>query len=363
MADPRALARAAVALALGVVVLFGISRYLLSVELSMALEQLLRVPAALVLLALVTRGFGPILHSTQFYLVLRSLGYDLGFRKTLVGVYSTLALEYVVPVGGATEVGRAAFLVLEGLPAGDAVRATFLHRLAHSAFVAMELAFIMAWTQQINSVTLWLLAVIAATNALNLAAIAAASSRRSSRLLARLTPKLGILHGPPERFVTPGPTSLVPVFLVIALEKASTVLSGHVLLSYLDQSASLAHSLLLFDVLLVTFWLLPIVTPAGVGQVETVQVLASAALGLRPDAALSAVILYRAITLASVLPQLLLALLKYGVGRLLHGVPVGSRGPGNWTVLSRYGSEYFRSSPTSSLRSPYATARYLSEAP
>lgn len=326
MGGIKAAVRVSAATLLGVVALVAVSKYVLSVDLGSMIDYVSSVPAELIALVLVTRSIGPLLHSAQFYLIVKIYGYDLGFRKTLVGVYSTLALEYLVPVGGATEVGRVAFLVREKISPDKAIQVTFLHRLAHSAFVAMELAFVIFVTTRINGLVLWLLPLVLAVNALNLAVVASARHPRISRFLSKLASRLSFRGVEPESVAIPKRRSLAIVFLFIGLEKASSVLSGYLLLSYLTKSAGLVQSLLIFDILLATFWLLPIVTPAGVGQVEAVQLLASAAMNLETGAALSAIILYRLVTTVSVLPQLLLALIKYGASNLAE---IRGRGAGD----------------------------------
>lgn len=302
---------------LGVVVLLGISRYLLSVDIPLALSRALEVPAWVLLLALAVRCFGPILHSTQFHFVLKSLDYRIGYRKTLLIVYSTLALEYVVPVGGATEVGRVVFLVREGLPSDGAVQATFLHRLTHSLFLIFELALVILWTVRVNAVILWLLVAVVAVNALNASVIAATRHPRVSAALARVTSRIGSRTSYPKALAKPSVPPLGTVLLFVALEKASAVASGYLLLSHLESSISVVHSLVIFDVLLATFWLIPVVTPAGIGQVEAVQVIASSVMNLESGSVLLAAVLYRLITLASVLPQLLPVLLRYGGSEIL----------------------------------------------
>ncbi|MCX8185456.1 MAG: lysylphosphatidylglycerol synthase domain-containing protein [Sulfolobales archaeon] len=301
---------------LGVVALVATSRYVLSVDLALALSYISEIPIYLLVLALFARSLGPLLHSAQFYLVIKSHGYRLGFKKVLLGMYSTLALEYVVPIGGATEAGRIAFLVYEGVPPDRALQITFFHRLAHSAFIAVELAFVVLLTMRIDRFVLWLLLATAVVNALNLSAVASIKLPKVSRFLLKYVSKLGFRGIESASTAIPMRRSISAVFLAIGLEKISLVISGYLLLSYLDKSASLLHSILVFDILLVTFWLLPIVTPAGIGQVETVQLLASADMNLNINSALSAIILYRLITTVSIMPQLLPAFIKYGAGVL-----------------------------------------------
>ncbi|MDW8011251.1 MAG: lysylphosphatidylglycerol synthase domain-containing protein, partial [Sulfolobales archaeon] len=293
--------------------------YALSVDLAQALSYASEVPAHLLALSLAARSLGPLLHSAQFYVVVRSHGYDLGFRRVLLGMYSALALEYVVPVGGATEVGKVAFLAHEGVPLSSAVKITFLHRLAHSVFVAVELALLALLARKIDGLFLWLLTATAVVNALNLAAVASTRFPRFSKPLLKYASKLGYREVEPADIGIPARKTFSTILLAIGLEKAASVVSGYLILSHLDRSASLVHSLIIFDILLVTFWLLPVVTPAGVGQVEVAQLLASASLDLNASSALSAIILYRLVTTASTIPQLIPALIKYGanlVGRI-----------------------------------------------
>ncbi|MEM1623487.1 MAG: lysylphosphatidylglycerol synthase domain-containing protein [Sulfolobales archaeon] len=323
MVRAKGVARVILTLLLGISALVVVAKYVLSIDIRSALGRVAMVPIEVLALALLARSVGPVLHSTQFYLLLRSCGYGMSFKKTVLVVYSTLALEYVVPVGGVTEVGRVALLVREGVPPDGAVLVTFLHRLAHSLFTALELALVLLLVRRIDGLTLWLIVVTSAVNAINLAALTSARSPRVSRLLDRAVSKLGFKSPNPRSFTYPGLNSLAAVLAVIGLEKLSMVFSGHLVLSRLASSIGLPQSFLLFDILLTTFWLLPIVTPAGVGQVESVQLMASTAMNVDSTAALSAFILYRLVTLAAVLPQLLVALAKYGLSIVLGTQSLG----------------------------------------
>lgn len=97
---------------------------------------------------------------------------------------------------------------------------------------------------------------------------------------------------------------------LVALEKVVAGYVGLVITSYFVSSFSFLASLLLYDLILATFWLLPIVTPAGLGQVEAVQLAVAVELGMDGTSALPALILYRATALLAVLPQLLVALAR-----------------------------------------------------
>ncbi|MEM1962375.1 MAG: lysylphosphatidylglycerol synthase domain-containing protein [Sulfolobales archaeon] len=313
MVRARDIARIILTSFLGISVLVVVAKYVLSIDIRSALSRVTMVPIEVLTLALLARSVGPVLHSTQFYLLLISCGYRMSFKKTVLGVYSTLALEYVIPIGGATEVGRVAFLVREGVPPDGAVLVTFFHRLSHSLFTALELALVLLLTRRIDGLMLWLIAATSAVNAINLAALTSARSPKVSRLLDKAVSKLGFKSPNPRAFTYPRLNSLATVLAVIGLEKLSMVFSGHLILSRLAGSIGLPQSFLLFDILLATFWLLPIVTPAGVGQVESVQLVASTAMNIDSGVALSAFILYRLVTLVAVLPQLLVALVKYGL--------------------------------------------------
>ncbi len=317
MRGSRSLARALAAVLLGIAALLAVSRYALSVDLGSAFARAAALPLPVLALAAALRGVGLLIHAAQFYMVAESYGCGLSFRRTLLLVYSSLSLEYAVPVGGAVEVGRVALLVREGLSPGRAVELTFAHRLAHSVSAAVEVLLVALLLRRVDAVVLWLLAAVAAANAVNLAALASARSRRVLELLERLASRLGARWTVPSFARRPRAGPLCAALALIGLEKASTVLSGHAILSGLGYSADPVYSLVIFDALLVTFWLLPVVTPAGIGQVEVAQLVASAAMGLDPEVATAAVILYRLATLVAVLPQLAAALLSYGVGRVL----------------------------------------------
>jgi|GEM_PF-1295454 uncharacterized membrane protein YbhN (UPF0104 family) len=299
----------------GVVLFVGFSRYFLGVDLGTSLEYLRGLPAVVVVLAVVARSACPALHSTQLFLVLRLLGVRLGFKRVLLGVYSTLALEYLVPIGGATEVGRVAILVSEGVPPARAVESVFLHRLLHSFSAAVELALLLL--VGIGGGVMWVLtAAVIAVNVLNLAVLASSRSQKIRKLFSGVLPKLGVFPEYPIHVKSPKLTYIAMAALAVGLEKAASILSGYLILRCFEPSAGLADSMLLFDLLLVIFWLLPIVTPAGVGQVEAAQLATSVVVGLEKNAVFAAAVLYRIVTTLSILPQLLAGFFMYGASRL-----------------------------------------------
>lgn len=314
MARPQR-AVAILAATTGVVLFVVISRYVLNVDLGTSLAYLGELPVVVVVLALLARSASPALHSTQLFLTLRSLGVKLGFRRVLLGTYSTLALEYLVPIGGATEVSRVAIFVSEGVPPTKAVESVFLHRLLHSTTATVELA-ILFLVGKSGAVTWVLVTAVSAVNALNIAVLLSSRSRRVREVLSGALSRLGTLSDYLVHVEPPRPTYIAVAAIAVGLEKVVSVVSGYLILKYLEPSTGLADSMLLFDLLLVIFWLLPIVTPAGVGQVEAVQVATSLVIGLERNAVFTAVVLYRIITIISVLPQLLAGFFMYGASRL-----------------------------------------------
>lgn len=305
------LLKASVSAVLGFAMFLAVSRYILSVDFSTSLKILSDLPLWLVVLALALRATAPLIHSTQFYVVLHSSGVLMSFRKTLLGVYASLALEYALPVGGATEVGRVLFLVRGGVDPSIAIQVTFLHRLVHSIFALAVLAVIVALTTRFDILTIWLLVAVCLVNTLNLGIMLSARSIRLGRLLDRVLRKLGTssTYLLPERIEVLARRRLLLALLLVGLEKLTSVLAGYMLMAYLSPGTGFLEVLVVFDLVLTIFWLLPIVTPAGLGQVELVQLLASTYMGVGRDPAFSAILLYRLITLAAVLPQLIPALL------------------------------------------------------
>lgn len=306
---------AILAAAIGVALFVAISKYVLNVDLGTSLAYLRELPAIIVILAILAKSASPALHSVQLFLVLRSLGVKLGFRRVLLGTYSTLAVEYLVPIGGATEVSRVAIFVSEGVPPAKAVESTFLHRLLHSIAATVELAILLLVGE--GGSVMWVLAVaVSAVNLLNITVLAASRSQRVRKVFSGVLPRLGTLSGYPVHVEPPKPTYIAIAAIAVGSERVASIVCGYLILKYLEPSAGLVDSMLLFDLLLVIFWLLPIITPAGIGQVETVQVATSLALGLERNAVFAAVILYRVVTTISTLPQLLAGFFMYGASRL-----------------------------------------------
>lgn len=302
--------KALIAGGLGVIAFLGIARYVFSVDLGRALSYALQLPPHVFIVALALRVATPLIHSAQFYYATRSLGLPLRFSDAMLGVYSSLAMEYAVPVGGATEVYRVYFLARRGLPLSTSIGATFLHRLIHSAVATVELALVCTYLRTPRYSGIWLAVATVSVLLLNSLALAASRSRRLAvtlaRVLQRFTPEVveaGRLH-------LESPKYLATSVALVAIEKVVAGSVGLLLTFYFVNPFSLVESLLLYDLVLATFWLLPIVTPAGVGQVEAVQLAVAVELGLDGASVLPALVLYRATAILAVLPQLLVALLR-----------------------------------------------------
>jgi len=303
-------AKTLIAGGLGILVFLGIARYVFSVDLGRALSYALQLPPYVFTVALALRAATPLIHSAQFYYAARSLGLPLRFSDAVLGVYSSLAMEYVIPVGGATEAYRVYFLAKRGLPLNSSLGATFLHRLLHSAVATVELAVVCTYIRTPKYSGAWLAMAVGLVLLLNSLALAASRSRKLTtalgRVLRRLTPsavEVGELH-------LEGPRYLATSVALVALEKVVAGSAGLLLTAYFVGSFNLAASLLLYDLVLATFWLLPIVTPAGVGQVEVVQLAVAMELGVDGASILPALVLYRATAFLAVLPQLLAALAR-----------------------------------------------------
>ncbi len=304
------IAKALIAGGLGVLVFLGIARYLFSVDLGRALSYTLQLPPQVFTVALALRAATPLIHSAQFYYAARSLGLPIGFSYAVLGVYSSLAMEYAVPVGGATEVYRVYFLAKRGLPLSASLGAVFLHRLLHSAVAAVELAVVFTYLRTPKYTGTWLAIAVGSVLFLNSLALAASRSRRLATALGRILQRLTLRVVEIGELHLERPSYLATSVALIALEKVAAGSVGLLLTSYFVDTFNLAESLLLYDLLLATFWLLPIVTPAGVGQVEAVQLAVAAELGAEGASVLPALVLYRTTALLAVLPQLLVALAR-----------------------------------------------------
>jgi len=308
-----ALVKALVVGGLGVLLFLGVARYVFSADLGTALNYALQLPPHTLAVALALRALTPLIHAAQFYYAARSLELPLRFSEAVLGVYSSLAMEYAVPVGGATEVYRVYFLARRGLPLSTSLGTTFLHRLVHSAAAAVELAVVCAYLRTPRYSEVWLALAVGSVLLLNSLALAASRSRRVATSLAKVLGRFT------RRVVEVGEVHLEDVgylatsAALVALEKVVAGYVGLIITSYFVSSFSFLASLLLYDLVLATFWLLPIVTPAGLGQVEAVQLAVAVELGMDGTSALPALILYRATALLAVLPQLLVALARSGV--------------------------------------------------
>ncbi len=290
----------------------------------------------LLALAIAVRASTAPLEALVFLSSAASVRSPLSFKSAYRGICASLAMEYVLPFGGLTEVYKVFFYTRCGFSLNEAVAAMFVHRLAMStSLLAMAIAVAL-----LISIEPWIRILIVATSIAlaisNVAGIVIAHSPRSGSALGRWAEKLvsrvapSYLRGLPElnrvfEFKRIGLRArwILAAFAAACVEHLAIAGAGYLASLSLGVDMGFATALLVFDVIQSILWLLPAVTPGSVGVLETVQLAAIKAVGLG-GAAAAIPLLYRIVILCSMLPQLM-PMLATDVASFLKGVE-GARG-------------------------------------
>ena len=301
----------------GLACYFAVAKLFLSASPEAVLSWVARVSPPLMVLAIAVRALVVPLEATIFLLSARSVGGRISYGSAYRGICASLAMEYVVPFGGLTEVYKVFFLSRQGLTLNEATVAMFVHRIAMSS----SLLVMCVVTVLLVPMPHWLRALFLLTSlglvASNVVGTAVLRRERFGRALGSLAKR--IVDRVVSRFVPLPPSMysvfefrsvdlrllpLLAAFAIACCEHLLIALSGLVICVGMGLSFSLPQALLVFDVIQSILWLLPAVTPGSVGVLEVIQLGALKALGSGSWCA-AVPILYRIVILCSMLPQLM----------------------------------------------------------
>ncbi len=303
----------AISLGLGVAGLalyFALARALFSLSLGELAASFQKMDLVLFALAILARGATPLLEAIQLYFSVMALGRRVSFRGVFRGMLASLATEYVLPIGGLVEVYKLFYLVRNSLSLNEASQIVFLHRFVLSLSMLAELLVVML----AMSVGLQLLIplstivlILVGTNILGFIAF------RISRVAEKLSRFLQRVRYLQQRYsylfaFRAERVSLLPLVAALffaMVERIAIGLSGYLTCLAMGVDMDFIEALLLFDMIQIVLWLVPMVTPGGLGMFETVQLVAIRSLGIEVTAASVLPLAYRLVTVVALLPQLL----------------------------------------------------------
>jgi len=301
----------------GLATYFAVAKVLFSASVGSIASWLCRASVPLLLAAIATRASTAPLEALVFTSSAASVKKPLRFPLSYRGICASLAMEYVLPFGGLTEVYKVFFYTRCGFSLNEAVAAMFVHRLALSLSL-LVMAFVVSSSVELEA---WLrLAVLATSIALaasNVAGIAIAYFRRSGaalgtwaeKIVSRLVPKSIASYVDSSqvfefRQIDVRLGWVAAAFAVACVEHLAIALAGYLTALSLGIDLGFVKALLVFDVIQSILWLLPAVTPGSIGVLETVQLATLKAIGMS-GAAAAIPLLYRIVILCSMLPQLM----------------------------------------------------------
>jgi len=324
---------------------FAIAHVFLSVPPSDVATWLSRTSATLLALAVGVRALVVPIEATIFMLSAKSVGKRLGFGRAYRGICASLAMEYVVPFGGLTEIYKVFFLSRHGLTLNEATVAMFIHRTAMSTSLLVMCLTTIVWISMPQWMRLLFLATSLGLVGSNIAAATVLQRERFGRalgsfarkaldrLVAKLVPLPPTIYRVFEfRSVDVSIAPALGAFAIACCEHLSIALSGFLICLGMGLSLSFVQALLVFDVIQSILWLLPAVTPGSVGVLEMLQLGTLRALG-GGSWSVALPILYRIVILCSMLPQLM-PMLVTDVRAFLESVEKGSTAPRGTSATS-----------------------------
>ncbi len=303
---------AAISVGLGVAGLglyFALARALFSLSLSELATSFQRMDLELFALAILVRGTTPLLEAIQLYFSVMALGRRVSFRGVFRGMSASLATEYVLPIGGLVEIYKAFYLVRNSLSLNEASQIVFLHRFVLSLSMLAELLIVVLAMSVGLQLLIPLSIIILILVGTNILGFIAFRIPRVAEKLSRFLQRIRYLQRYSYIFVfRAGRVSLIPLAIALLfaiVERLAIGFSGYLTCLAMGLSISFIEALLLFDMIQTVLWLVPIVTPGGLGMFETIQLVAIKSLGIEVAAASVLPLAYRLVTVIALLPQLL----------------------------------------------------------
>jgi len=243
------------------------------------------------------------------------------FRDLVIHINGAIALEYIIPVGGAAEAYKFLALYVEGLDPCKAAAAIFVQRLAISSALIMAFAATIH-SSRIDSYSVFTLIVLTLLEVINVAGLFFASSRFFEEFLKRAEKilKYRIKEGCTAGRVEPRRT-VIALGVVTAIAVAEVLLAvetTNIVLRAFGFNLGRSCIFRCFVASESIVWLLPLITPGNIGTLESVQVAILMQQGFREYAAVAPLV-YRLSLVIPCVPiraaMLLLSLNKVGKQR------------------------------------------------
>jgi len=239
-------------------------------------------------------------HALTWWIIIRTFK-KVNPLKILEITFAAIFVEFVVPVGGATEVAKL-FLVLKlgSLDREEGIASILMHRLVASLtiFVTTIVSLSLINAPPILFIVLGLPAL--GLLLINMGVYILPKSKRVERLADRFFSRFGIsVTGFAENYkLCMAKIKRYKKFLILATlmafgERFSNAVFGMAVAGIAGTHLGLPQAFLTFDSLYTIIWLLPAITPGGIGIFEFIQMLLLSYIGVRVQEAATMSIISR----------------------------------------------------------------------
>lgn len=266
------------------------------------LEVLSRGNIAAASFAVLFRASALIMHGVTFFVLLYALSKEMKLLKVIQITSTSIFVEFIAPVGGITEVAKVYFLKEFGITSvEEAYAAVAMHRILLTASVTTAASLSLYVLHAPTLMWVVLIAPALGLLATNTAILLAPTSPKIEYFLSRLSRRFGHdVQGFSSRY-REAFTRLLSAkkYLVLALvmafgERLSNAVFGVAVAGAIGLSIPVWEAVIIFDSLQAIIWLLPAITPGGVGIYELLQTLLASWLGITPDISAALAIMTRA---------------------------------------------------------------------
>ena len=285
---------------------------------SVIIETLSKAFIPLILVAILIRVLTPIIHGLSWFLANHICRIKIGIKDVIEITLASLFVEYLIPIGGTTEIAKATFLSLRvGVGLDLAASTIILHRLSTS-LAMFTVTFISVMNLLAMNALHWTLGTIALISLgmvlFNTILLLIIRYRKFRILLQKLSIKLKLISNISyTELPSVNLREFFLMFLLSIIERFTVILSALSVSRALGLDISLPLIIIIFDSIKIIVWLLPVITPGCVGIVDLLQVSVLKSLGISENYIATLVLTITSTTLISNLPLMGLAALKvYG---------------------------------------------------
>ena len=282
------------------------------------IEVLGRAYIPLIVLAISIRALTPIVHGLSWFLANYICKVKISVRDVIEITLASLFAEYLIPIGGATEVAKATFLSLKtGVGLDLAATTIALHRLSTS-LAMFTVTFVSILSLLAIGALHWTLSVVALISLgmvlLNAILFLIIRYKKFRTFLQRLSIKLRLIS---STSYTELPSLSLREFLLMfslsLIERFSVIIAALLVSKALGLELPFPLIVIIFDSIRVIVWLLPLITPGCIGIIDLLQVSILKTLNISESYMAVLVLAVTSITLISNLPIMSYAALRvYG---------------------------------------------------